>query len=383
MAWIEKRQGKRGPRWHVRWRAEHGRVAYRIFTSQRDAERFYHAVELGIEPSRGESEGLVETAERPTLRSVISAYVAECAVLQAPATSRQKAITLELFLRYVEGRHGPDVEPRRLTKALLIDWYVELGRPETPGAASRTLSTRAKMLQRVESAWKWAANGETFDGHIPTPRHLPVPHEPRSPTVAPTWAEMDACIRATLAAWGGQGAGRRAPNVPLYRLAVVLRCTGLRVQQAMQLRWTDFDLARATLLVRGELGKSRQERSGRFVPVSPYLVSEIQTWAEPADRTGWLLPSERTGEFERVARQREMVTAWGLAGVREAAWRGRSHHAFRKGFVSELRRAGADPDAVEYLVGHSLQLRGVYTDPDALPLRAAVALIPSLSRGDG
>jgi len=54
------------------------------------------------------------------------------------------------------------------------------------------------------------------------------------------------------------------------------------------------------------------------------------------------------------------------------------HHAYRKGFISELKRAGADPDAVEYLVGHSLGLRGVYTDPDALPLRDAVNRIPPL-----
>lgn len=64
--------------------------------------------------------------------------------------------------------------------------------------------------------------------------------------------------------------------------------------------------------------------------------------------------------------------------MRRAAWKGRPHHAFRKGFVTELRRAGADADAVEYLVGHSLGLRGVYTDPDALALRAAVALVPPL-----
>lgn len=46
--------------------------------------------------------------------------------------------------------------------------------------------------------------------------------------------------------------------------------------------------------------------------------------------------------------------------------------------MSELRRAGADPDVVEVLVGHSLGLRGVYTDPDALPMREAVGLIPPL-----
>ena len=43
-----------------------------------------------------------------------------------------------------------------------------------------------------------------------------------------------------------------------------------------------------------------------------------------------------------------------------------------------LKRAGADADAVEFLVGHSLGLRGVYIDADALPLKAAIDRIPAL-----
>jgi site-specific recombinase XerD len=63
-------------------------------------------------------------------------------------------------------------------------------------------------------------------------------------------------------------------------------------------------------------------------------------------------------------------------GVRPEISLQRPHHAFRKGFVSGLARLGADRDAVEYLVGHSLALRGIYVDPNALPLRAAVEKIP-------
>ena len=46
--------------------------------------------------------------------------------------------------------------------------------------------------------------------------------------------------------------------------------------------------------------------------------------------------------------------------------------------MSELKRSRADSDAVEFLVGHSLGLRGVYTDPSALPLQEAVGLVPRL-----
>ena len=84
------------------------------------------------------------------------------------------------------------------------------------------------------------------------------------------------------------------------------------------------------------------------------------------------------GTRERVARPRDAQRSWQRAGVRPEAWDGRPHHAFRKGFVSELKRSAADSDAVEFLVGHSLGLRGVDTDPDALPLRDTIEKIPAL-----
>ncbi len=146
----------------------------------------------------------------------------------------------------------------------------------------------------------------------------------------------------------------------------------------MSLRWSDLDLDHAHLTIRGELGKSRQEQRGRIIPVSAHLVAELRTWNQGEEP--WIIVSARGwgGERGRMARARDVERAWARAGVRTVAWEGRPHHCFRKGFVSELKRSGADPDAVEFLVGHSLGLRGVYLDPDALPLREAVALIPAL-----
>ena len=111
--------------------------------------------------------------------------------------------------------------------------------------------------------------------------------------------------------------------------------------------------------------------------MSRHLVQRVADWP----RHDYLITSNRHrgGDRERMARARDMARAWQRAEVRSDVWKQRPHHAFRKGFVSELRRAGADGDAVEFLVGHSLGLRGVYTDPDALPLRAAVDKIPDLT----
>ncbi len=62
--------------------------------------------------------------------------------------------------------------------------------------------------------------------------------------------------------------------------------------------------------------------------------------------------------------------------MRTEVWSGRPHQAFRRGFVSGLKRAGADRDAVEHLVGHTLGSRGAYIDLDSLPLDEAIALVP-------
>jgi integrase len=56
---------------------------------------------------------------------------------------------------------------------------------------------------------------------------------------------------------------------------IVFRFTGLRVSQAMGLRWEDFDFERRTLTFRGELRKTTQEHQGRIIHVSQHLLDTI------------------------------------------------------------------------------------------------------------
>lgn len=186
-------------------------------------------------------------------------------------------------------------------------------------------------------------------------------------TKAPTWEEMDRCI-AACNGWHRQ-------------LALVLRFTGLRVGQVMKLLWSDFDFDAVTLTVRPELGKTPYEKMGRTVPVSKYLLKEMEQWKRPWDCSGYLIDCgrEQTGRRAREARARDLRRAWVRAGVPEAK-RGQPHHCFRKGFKSGLVRE-ADWFAVERLLGHKIGTGEghTYTDPDFLPLREAAAAIPPLS----
>lgn len=283
------------------------------------------------------------------------------------AESSLKAVDLALvtWVRYLQGRY-----PRReltadhFTQANLKGFYRHL--VDVKGNA---LLTSKKRVQQVQHAWNWLyTKSDAYHRIVPRPVELDMAKPLRRTVEAPTWQEMDACIEAANG-WHKQ-------------LAIVLRSTGLRVHQAMNLRMDDLDLEKLLLRLRPELGKSDHERSGRTIPVPDHFLQEVMGWSRPDD---WLVPCNRKQDT-REARSRDMGRAWKRSGVREEVWggapghHGRPHHAFRKGYVSGLCHLGANPDAVEALVGHKLPgLRSTYTTIQALPLRQAVDLVPPIS----
>ena len=260
----------------------------------------------------------------------------------------------------------------RFSESTITAFYLWLGEETGRHGKRRSATTRRKYVEVILNWWSWLASKDDWSEHVPARvpllRHMDIAPALRRRTLAPTWEEMDACI---LSASGWQ-----------RQLYTVLRFTGLRVQQAMGLRWDDLDLDRRVLHVRPELGKTAQEKQGRWVPVSEHLVEIVAGWGLRED---WLIETGRVpganGRSDRVARSRDARRAWNRA-IKKYEVRPdvaeQPHHCFRKGFVSGLKRLGADDEAVEVLVGHSLGLRGVYTDPDAQPLKAAIKLVPAI-----
>jgi len=357
VASIDKRNGK----WRVRWRDPDGRARSRTCPNKATAVRLRAEVEQAVaEGRRWEPRDARPVVDLPVM---LRAYAVECARVLKPATAERYARALDLFLRFLRRRHGDHaVLPGSiLTRRLLGDFYDDLatgglhGRPRSP-------ATQRKITEVVQLAWAWLYDDDDFGPHVPPPRKLRMAREPGAPAVAPTWAEMDACIDA-LRSWHRD-------------VAFFMRCTGLRVQQVIGLRWDDLDARRGLLTIRGELGKSKQEQRGRRIPLAPRLLREIATWKRGPEGFIITSPTHRGGDRERMPRAAITRKGWKRAGVRSEIWKGRPNHAFRKGFISELKRLGADADAVEYLVGHSLGVRGVYIDPSALPLRDTVALVP-------
>jgi len=369
MASVQLKNG----RWVVRWR-EGGRDSPQrsiTCTSERRAHALAEEIEEQVnrtgryEPRRAGRSSPAEV--------ILVDYLADVARRRQPNTLRRYAQMLELWRRYI-GDHA--LADEVFTYTHLADYHAHLSDPETGRHLHRRQpETVRKPVECIELLWRWAwqrqARG-TYHG-VPQPDSLGLERPAPPHKLAPTWEEMDACIDM---ADGWQ-----------HQLYVLLRSTGLRVAQAMALQWSDLELApnprspytsdphHPTLRIRPELGKSRQERRGRIIPIAPTLAAELAGWGR---REGYVVESARTGENTRTARARDAQRAWARAGVRPEVWQGCAHHAFRAGFQSGLKRLGADPEAVEYLVGHSRgDVRERYVGPASLPLIEAVTLVPA------
>lgn len=351
MASITERSG----RWWVRWRDSDGTNRSITVTSRKAAERVKIEIEDAValrgtwEPER--------PVEATRLGVVLAAYVQDAIRRDAVRTSRRKAQMLQMFLRWVErdGLKGVDV----LSLRLLEEYHDYSSNPETGRHLHRrSAETVRRLVEAVELAWRWAASpGRDYVG-VPPPASMGLVRVRAPRRRAPSWEDMDAMIAAA-AGWH-------------QRLYLVLRCTGLRVDEAMHLRWADVRTTQRGIYLTVHHGKTAGER-GREVPMSPVLAWMIGPAGAPEE---YLVPCPRA---IREARARDAQRAWTRAGVDRAVWDGCAHHAFRRGFVSGLKRDGADDEAVEYLVGHSGGIRGIYVDAAALPLVYAVSRVPTFS----
>ncbi|MDP2312851.1 MAG: tyrosine-type recombinase/integrase [Pseudomonadota bacterium] len=259
MASLDKRNGE----WRVRWRDPDGKARSRQCPTKAAAQALIREVEDAF--ALGRRWEPRDARPQTDIRTLLKDYAEECARVLRPGTAVRYALGLDLWLRYLDKVHGKGapLPPSVLTRKMLADWYGDLKHGGLHGR-DRSDATRRKIVEVGQLAWKWMYDNDESGAEIPAPRTLRMAREAASPTVAPTWAEMDTVIGA-LDGWH-------------QRLAIVLRFTGLRCQQAMGLRWADVDLARGRLTIRGELGKSRQEQRGRIVPISPHLVAILRNW---------------------------------------------------------------------------------------------------------
>lgn len=252
-------------------------------------------------------------------------------------------------------------------------------------AEGRATTTIANIIQCALDVWAHASDDD-LPGVPPAPRSksgLIPRRDARRPLPAPKQAELDAVLREL----------PRNAHVTLGA-AIMMKATGLRVDQCLSARRSDFREATGTLYVR--TGKSHAEKAGRFVPVAPWLFDELAPYMNPASEPDAPLIRRRVNEVKmqrndqwRVLRKAaDRAAEKGLIRVEtyrpppETGRRNaRGAHMFRAAFMYALEEAGHRDDVINRLVGHrsgSTRHRH-YVDESALwgLMQAAVAEIPA------
>jgi integrase len=398
MASVERR----GEGWWVRWREplvtvdENGvhhrkwKERSRTFVSKRDAEDF--AAERVVGRARGER--FIDAAEVPTatIGTIARAYCA--AASSAPkATQKFRGSVIGAFERFA-GAARPVSD---LSIALLERYAASL-----PGEG-RAAATKHRKILEAERLWEWAfSRPETYPG-VGQPRRItgsgPDKVKPPPPVVAmdaPSWADADLMI-AQLEADPHQG-GRSAQHDWHRRVAITLRYSGIRIGQALSLRWRDLDLDRGVLFLRAGVAGAKSGRT-RAVPLHPALVEAMAGWGV---REGYVFEHPRHPErpWRADAVVEPFRRAWERAAIAPAKWdapdeedaapgdraHGSPSHAFRRTVRSGLIRAGVEEVIAGFLVGHKSGATIAAYAPEGSPesspywprLVQAVSTIPNI-----
>ena len=251
------------------------------------------------------------------------------------------------------------------------------------GLAPNTIKANTTTIVDL---WMWMADDPDKWAGVPRPptrRKGLIPQAPPPvPAPAPTLDEVDALIRELARD------GRR--NVTL-RACIVGRFTGLRIHQILDIRRSDLDVDRLTLYVRS--GKTRRDKVGRTIPVSPHLVAALE---DVLDREGDQLLVKRVHTQAKTDRLHVPYAciheAWqqtvedGLVRAEVVTIPGRRNkkpfHALRAAFMAALSKAGVQATYIERLVGHegSVASRHYIDDASVEEMtRAAVNKLPPIN----
>jgi integrase len=158
----------------------------------------------------------------------------------------------------------------------------------------------------------------------------------------------------------------------VYRFLV---STGVRKKEAKTLRWESIDLVQGIAKITGKGGRTR------VVPLRPELVELLAafrplTWSGPS---GLNTPDHKL-VFSPFPSDDVLHADLKRAGIerKDASGRVVHWHAFRKTFMTWGASSGVGQRSLQAVLGHSTPVlsANVYTDVEALPLRAEVSRIP-------
>ena len=350
-----------------RKRAENRRSAQQIATEMEESVRG-HRTEIQLRRVVEEVSRRVagRAVDYPTVRAELEGWLEREAAGKKPSTLARYRATVEAFLKSLEAHGRGDV--------LLADLRAEdfenfKAQRQEEGLRDKTIRVDLKTLNtRLRACVRAGKLPQNPLDAVALPDGASEVREPF------TLEEVELLVAAA------------QKSDPPFVLPILLGAfCGLRLGDAVAVRWSDVDLLRGTLTY--EPKKTSRKRRRLTLPLHPRIRDELAQIEAPEGADAPLCP-----ELERIRlggnsglslRFQKLLKSAGIAQLttggrgRGRAFNARTFHSLRHTYVSALEAAGVPPDQRMLLAGHlDTKSHSTYSHTSLETLRQAVEKLP-------